>query len=75
MFDFKYFCKVTNNHSMKSKSVFTTASERYVAPECEMVHLRQESAFMVGSGASSDGWDIDDGDFPLMAPSMPEFIF
>lgn len=60
---------------MKSKSVLTSNSGRYTTPECEIVLLRQEMAFLVGSGASSEDWEIDEGDFPLMAPSIPDFIF
>lgn len=41
-----------------------------MAPECDIVHLRQEEAFMTGSGASSDDWNIDDLDFPLSAPAL-----
>ena len=60
---------------MKSKSTFSTASEQYVAPECQIVRLCQEAAFMTGSGASSDDWIIDGGDFPFGVAAIPDFIF
>lgn len=60
---------------MKSKSIITKASEQYVAPECQIVRLCQEAAFMIGSGASSDDWDIDGGDFPLGVSVSPDYIF
>lgn len=40
----------------------------YMAPECEWVYLHHEGNLMTGSESTSEGWDIDDGDFLLGAP-------
>ena len=67
---FAYFCiSETNNRiNMKSNNVFMPGSALYQAPECSTVILHHEANLMMGSDASSEGWDIDNNDFPLEMP-------